>query len=35
MIQLKDVFKQNPYDLKQAALRSKAWFQQQAIILGR
>lgn len=35
MAQLKDVFKQNPYDLKQAAIRSKAWFQQQAILLGR
>ena len=31
---LKDVFKQNPYDLKQAASRSRAWFQQQAILLG-
>ena len=33
--QLKDVFKQNPYELKQAAFRSRAWFQQQAILLGR
>jgi len=33
--QIKDIFKKNPYDLKQAALRSKAWFQQQAILLGR
>ena len=32
---LKDVFKQNPYDLKPAAFRSRAWFQQQAILLGR
>jgi len=35
MAQLKDVFRQNSYDLKQAAIRSKAWFQQQAILLGR
>ena len=33
--QIKDIFKKNPYELKLAALRSKAWFQQQAIMLGR
>lgn len=33
--QIKDIFRQNSYDLKQAAIRSKAWFQQQALLLGR
>jgi hypothetical protein len=33
--QIKDVFTQNQYDLKKAAIRSKAWFQQQATLLGR
>ena len=33
--QIKDIFARNQYDLKQAALKSKAWFQQQAILLGR
>jgi hypothetical protein len=33
--QIKDVFTQNQYDLKKASIRSKAWFQQQALLLGR
>ena len=33
--QIKDVFRRNSYDLKQAAIKSKAWFQRQAILLGR
>ena len=33
--QIKDIFARNQYDLKQAALKSKAWFQQQALLLGR
>jgi hypothetical protein len=31
----KDIFLQNQYDLKKAAIRSKAWFQQQAALLKR
>jgi len=30
---LKDVFARNQYDLKTAAIRSKSWFQQQALLL--
>lgn len=33
--QIKDIFEQNQYSLKEAATKSKAWFQQQAILLGR
>lgn len=33
--QIKDIFEQNQYNLKEAATKSKAWFQQQAILLGR
>ena len=33
--QIKDIFEQNQYNLKEAAIKSKAWFQQQAILLGR
>lgn len=33
--QIKDVFNQNQYSLKEAAIKSKAWFQQQATLLGR
>lgn len=32
---IKDVFAQNQYNLKEAAIKSKAWFQQQAILLGK
>ena len=32
-IDLKDVFRKNSYDLKHAAVRSKAWFQQQTLLL--
>jgi hypothetical protein len=32
---VKDIFLQNQYDLKTAAVRSKAWFQQQATMLKR
>lgn len=32
---IKDVFEQNRYNLKEATTRSKAWFQQQATLLGR
>jgi len=31
---VKDIFLQNQYDLKKAAIRSKAWFQQQTTILN-
>ena len=33
--QIKDIFQQNQYNLKEAAIKSKAWFQQQAILLGK
>jgi len=33
--QIKDVFANNQYNLKEAAIKSKAWFQQQALLLGR
>lgn len=32
---IKDVFTENQYNLREAAVRSKAWFQQQATLLGR
>ena len=32
---LKNIFEQNQYNLKEASNRSKSWFQQQAIKLGR
>lgn len=32
---IKDVFTKNQYNLKEAAIKSKAWFQQQATLLGR
>lgn len=32
---IKDIFTQNQYNLKEAATKSKAWFQQQATLLGR
>lgn len=32
---LQDIFKQNPYELKQASRRSISWFQQQALLLGK
>lgn len=32
---IKDVFTQNQYNLKEAAIKSRAWFQQQATLLGR
>ena len=35
MEQLTDIFKKNQYDLKQAALKSKTWFQQQTLLLNR
>jgi hypothetical protein len=32
---IKNIFEQNQYNLKEASYKSKAWFQQQAIKLGR
>lgn len=32
---IKDIFAQNQYNLKEAANKSKAWFQQQATLLGK
>jgi hypothetical protein len=32
---LKNIFEQNQYNLKEASIKSRAWFQQQAIKLGR
>lgn len=35
MEQLTDIFKKNQYDLKQASLKSKSWFQQQTLLLTK